>query len=186
MLRRLQQTGAMIAKAALQCLVVYGTTLYAVGHAQEQHDFPEEKPWAEAEFKLPPYPKPANLIQFVPALSSSSRFYIDPESISTAGDGVVRYTLVVKGAGGAENVSYEGMRCRTLEVKHYAYGRSNGSWTPARVAEWRRLDTRNPNLHRVLFWDYFCPDRLQWGNSPQDAINRFRNGIAPREAARQE
>ena len=175
----------MRTRAALQWLLTCITLLHAVTYAQEKWDFPEEKPWAEAEFKLPPYPKPANLIQFDPALRSSNRFFIDPGSISAGSDGVVRYTLVVKGAGGAENVSYEGMRCKTLEVKPYAYGQRDGTWSNARASDWRRFDTRNPNLHRVLYWDYFCPDRMQWGNSPKDAINRFRNGVPVRQQHRE-
>src|SRR5688572_21235992 len=116
----------MVTRTALQWLLACAISMHAVVYAQEKYDFPDEKPWAEAEFTLPPYPKPGNLIQFVPALRSSSRFYIDPDSISTGSDGVVRYTLVVRGAGGAENVSYEGMRCKTLEVRPYAYGQRNG------------------------------------------------------------
>jgi hypothetical protein len=174
----------METRAAWQWLLACTALLCAQVHAQEKWDYPEEKRWAEAEVKLPPFPKPGNLIQFVPDLRSNNRFYIDPDSISTGSDGVVRYTLVVKAGGGAENVSHEGMRCRTLEVKPYAYGQRDGTWNYVRTSEWRRFDTRNPNLHRVLFWDYFCPDRSLYGNTPKDAINRFKNGPPVREQTR--
>lgn len=169
-------------KAALRLLLTCCALLQSPVHAQTS-DSEEEKSWAEAEIKLPPYPKPQNLIQFHPVVKSGNRYYIDPESISVGGDGVVRYTLVMKSGGGAENVSYEGIRCRTLEHKYYAFGQRDGSWANARSSDWRRIGNEPANLRRVLYWDYFCPDRLQWGNSPKDAINRFRNGIPFREPA---
>ena len=140
-----------------------------------------DKPWIEAELKLPPYPKPGTLIEFEAGGASRNRFYIDAESISIGSDGVVRYTLVVKGAGGGENISYEGMRCETREQKYYAFGRRDGTWSNARSGEWRRIEYKDVNRqHGVLYADYFCPDRKLPVKSPQDAVNRLRYGVPPR------
>jgi hypothetical protein len=73
-------------------------------------------------------------------------------------DGVVRYTLVVKTAGGATNVSREGLHCDTLEYRFYATGRSDGTWIKARSENWLPVDNHSPNrYHAALSRDYFCP-----------------------------
>ena len=154
--------------------------LATAGHAQI---FPwepkadDEKPWVEAEIKLPPYPKSENLIQFDPGIKSSNRFYIDPGSISIGRDEVVRYTLVVKSSGGAENVSYEGMHCKTHEQTYYAYGRADRTWSNVRPSEWRRIENRGGNAqHRMLYWGYFCSGEKYTINSAKEAIDRLKNG----------
>ena len=120
----------------------------------------EKQPWTEIEAKLPNPPKPENLIPFEASGATPHRFYIDAPSLSVDGDGVVRYTMVVKTAGGATNVSFEGIRCETREQKYYAVGRSDGSWAPARDAQWRRVDYKDVNRHHwVLYADFFCPER---------------------------
>lgn len=155
--------------------------LSVAAHAQLFRDPEEtEKSWIEAEIKLPPFPRPATLIEFEAGAASSNRFYIDPESISVGSDGVVRYTLVVKGQGGGENISYEGIRCETREQKYYAFGRRDGAWSSARSGEWRRIEYKDINRqHGVLYVDYFCPDRKPVKSS-RDAIHRFKYGVPPR------
>lgn len=152
--------------------------------AQPRPDQEEEagskKPWIELELKLPPFPKPENLLQFEPSAASSSRFYIDPGSISIGSDGAVRYTLVVRSSSGADNVSYEGIRCETREQKYYAFGGRDGTWSKARLSEWRRIEYKDINRqHAVLYADYFCPDRTLIKSS-RDAVNRFKYGVPPR------
>ena len=81
-------------------------------------EFDENKvEWKEIEAKIPPYPKDGNLVQFDAGPASPHRFYIDTQSLSIGDDGVVRYILVVKAAGGAVNVTYEGIRCESREQK---------------------------------------------------------------------
>lgn len=135
------------------------------------------KPWVELEVKLPLFPKPENLLQFDPSAASSNHFYIDPGSISIGSDGAVRYTLVVRSSSGAENVSYEGIRCETREQKYYAFGGRDGTWSKARLSEWRRIEYKEINRqHAVLYADYFCPDRKPVKSS-RDAVNRFKYGV---------
>jgi hypothetical protein len=120
----------------------------------------EKKPWAEIEAKLPVAPRPENLIPFEAGGATPHRFYIDAPSLSVGEDGVVRYTVVVKTAGGATNVSFEGIRCATREQKYYAAGRSDGRWVRARDPQWRRIEYKELNRHHgVLYADFFCPER---------------------------
>jgi hypothetical protein len=70
---------------------------------------------------------------------------------------VVRYTLVVMAAGGATNVSYEGIRCELRQQKYYAVGRADGKWVRARNPQWRRIEQQDVNRHHnVLYSDYLC------------------------------
>jgi hypothetical protein len=147
-------------------IIAFFFLLAAVGTARAQipqydrdadKDF---KPWTELELKLPAPPKQANLIPFDVGAATPHRFYIDAASLTVGDDGVVRYTLVVKAAGGATNVSYEGIRCETREQKHYAVGHSDGRWIPARSTEWRRVEYKDLNPHhRVLYVEFLCPVR---------------------------
>ena len=158
--------------------------LPAATGAQPRPDLEEEvgtKRWVELELKLPPFPKTENLISFDVSAASSNRFYIDTQSIAIGNDGVVRYTLVIKGSGGGENVSYEGIRCEMQQQKYYAFGRRDGTWSNARSSGWRRIEYQDVNRqHGVLFADYLCLDRKRPVKSPADAISRFKYGVPPR------
>jgi hypothetical protein len=170
-----------VVSAVLQLLLACSVLLPAATAAQPRPDMEEEegkgKPWVELEVKLPLFPKPENLLQFDPSAASSNHFYIDPGSISIGSDGAVRYTLVVRSSSGAENVSYEGIRCETREQKYYAFGGRDGTWSKARLSEWRRIEYKEINRqHAVLYADYFCPDRKPVKSS-RDAVNRFKYGV---------
>jgi hypothetical protein len=164
--------GVLLAGCALLPLSVT-----AQPRAEQEEEAGDKKLLPELEIRLPPYPKPANLVEFEPSAASSNRFFVDTESILVGSDGIVRYTLVIRGPGGAENVSYEGMRCETMEQKFYAFGRRDGTWSNARASEWRQIRYQEINRqHGVLYVNYFCPD-----GSPiltaKAAIQRFKYGV---------
>ncbi|OGA21331.1 MAG: hypothetical protein A3I02_08950 [Betaproteobacteria bacterium RIFCSPLOWO2_02_FULL_67_26] len=148
-------------------------------------DFDEDKkPWKEIEAKIPPYPKPANLLPFEGGGASPHRFFIDAQSLSIGEDEVVRYTLVVRTAGGATNVSYEGIRCDQRHQKYYATGRADGTWERARNSQWRRIELREVNRHHnVLYQDYLCAGegRKSTVRSVEEALQRLKYG-SPRPA----
>lgn len=115
--------------------------------------------WKEGEVTLPPFPKEARLKPFFVSGGTNNRFSVDLDSISVHPEGVVRYSLVVETAGGARNVSYEGMRCRTRERRAYAFGRVDGTWANARSDAWTKITEKDTNRHHAaLFLGYFCPD----------------------------
>lgn len=157
--------------------VLFPLSVTAQPRAEQEEETGEKRPLPELEFRLPPYPKPENLVPFEPSAASSNRFFVDAESIFVGSDGIVRYTLVIRSPGGAENVSYEGMRCSTVEQKFYAFGRRDGTWSNTRASEWRRIEYKEVNRqHGVLYTNYFCPD-----GSPiltaKDAIQRLKYGV---------
>jgi len=91
--------------------------------------------------------------------ATRNKFFVDAESISVGADKVVRYIVVVEAAGGAKNVSFEGMRCESGERRLYAYGHPDGTWSKARSAGWESIKFRSLlSYQKALFEDHFCPN----------------------------
>jgi hypothetical protein len=119
----------------------------------------DSRDWKEMAVQLPPAPQDANLTQVYVSASTDNKFFVDTASVSVGSDGVVRYALVAISANGVRNVSYEGMRCATKEVRLYAFGHRDGSWAKARANQWRRIYEQTSNRqHAELYQAYFCPD----------------------------
>lgn len=163
------------ARRAGTALVVVAALAASVSAALAQWrgwdaDFDEDrKPWKEIEAGIPSYPRTADLVPFEAGAASPHRFYVDARSLSVGEDGVVRYTLVVKAAGGATNVTFEGIRCELREQKYYAVGRADGGWVRARNAQWRRIELLEINRHHyVLYSDYLCS-----GKSPVESVREI-------------
>lgn len=117
----------------------------------------EKKPWLEMQAQLPPYPKPENLLKFEMGSNTANSYFVDATSVSVGEDNVVRYTLVIKGGGGATNVSFEGLRCDTRQMRVYAFGHPNSQWSRARDSQWRDIRQRDINGHHYqLHREYFC------------------------------
>ncbi|MRR50529.1 MAG: hypothetical protein EG825_06380 [Rhodocyclaceae bacterium] len=118
----------------------------------------DDAPWREESIALPPLPKEENLLEFYVSAGTSNHFYIDGPSIDPGKDGVVRYTLVIRTSGGATNVTHEGIRCETRELKLYATGTMAGTWSRTRKDEWRPIENKPVNRHHAaLSRDLFCP-----------------------------
>ncbi len=118
--------------------------------------------WKEGGVELPAPPAPAALQSFFVSSASPNRFFIDRDSLTVGADGVVRYVLVVRTPGGAENISFEGIRCQAFAWRIYARGRSNGEWAPLKDDTWRAIVDNTYNRERAaLAKDYFCD-----GNAP--------------------
>jgi hypothetical protein len=135
-----------------------------------EREFEEDKPWVEAAAQLPAYPKAESLLPFNVSSASRNRYFIDSASVSVGSDGVIRYTVVIEAAGGAKNVSFEGLRCESGEYRLYAYGQPDGTWSEARNARWEAIKFRSLlSYQKALSEDYFCPDGLPVRDS-QEAI----------------
>ena len=69
----------------------------------------------------------------------------------------MRYTIIGTSAGGAKNISYEGIRCSTFEKKLYALGHADGTWAKARDSDWQTIPTSGMNKqHADLAQNYLC------------------------------
>jgi hypothetical protein len=136
----------------------------------------ESKGWKELEPQLPPLPKQENLIAFRVS-PSDFRFYVDGKSLSVGDEGVVRYTLVASSAGGAMNVSYEGIRCKTWEFRSYAYGRSDNTWAKAGRNDWTAIQAVGRALpESILASDFFCPEKILIIGTAQEGLDALRRG----------
>ena len=141
---------------------------------ERKHEAQLSTPAAAASLALPAYPRERDLIEFFVAATSDFRFFIDPPSISVTEGSEVRYTLVARSSAGAQNVTYEGMRCNSGEVRLYAVGR-DGGWG-GRQGEWRPIEPRSvQRWHNALYREYFCPQREPIA-SAQEGVQALRSG----------
>jgi hypothetical protein len=167
----------------LTALMAVLVPLHAQAQARDPNHFnnvEDEAPWQESTYKLPPFPKDENLIEFYVGPTATAKYYIDQTSIGAGGnDNVVRYVIVIKTNGGATNISFEGLRCDSREFRLYATGRNDGTWVEPRSSEWRPLQALT--LHKqqgALFVNYFCPNRLAiW--TPKEGIDALKRGGHP-------
>jgi len=119
--------------------------------------FDDEKTWKEVETVLPKPPTQEGLVQIDVRSLSTNAFFVDQDSVEFGRDGVIRYTMVVISPSGARNVTYEGMRCGAAEKRLYAFGRADGTWSPAKSANWQRIEGGKLNQqHAALYREYFC------------------------------
>lgn len=147
----------------------------ATAPSPPDEDESETKAWVEQEVTLPAFPQTASLAEFHVSPASGSRFLLDTKTLSIGADGVVRYALVVRTAGGAENTSFEGIRCATREQKAYAFGQRNGSWSAARDAQWRPIELRDFNRAQpVLYADFLCMGSARPPRDVRAIVQRLR------------
>ncbi len=141
-----------------------------------EREFDEGKLWVEVAAQLPAYPKPENLIPFNVSSATRNRHFVDAESISVGPDLTIRYTVVIETAGGAKNVSFEGMRCETGERRLYAYGHPGSAWSKARNAGWEDIKFRSLlSYQKALFEDHFCRDGIRIRDR-EEAVKSLRRG----------
>ena len=133
----------------------------APGSSRFNTNYEEPVAWQEKQDIEPPaFPKQENLREFYVSAVATNTYMIDASTLAAGPDGVVRYVLVVKTSGGATNISFEGIRCKELSWKHYATGRSDGTWVKSHAArnEWRPIENKPVNRHHAaLSRDLFCP-----------------------------
>jgi hypothetical protein len=166
-------------RAPRLALLLAAGALAACGHVEEKSDWERSNearlvPGDEA-VDLPAYPRQRDLIEFSAGPAGEFRFFVDGASLSVE-RGVVRYALVARSNAGAENVSFEGMRCTTGEVRIYALGRG-GEWY-GKPGPWRTVNPHTASRwHFALYREYFCPQREPVGGV-REALLALRSGGA--------
>lgn len=137
---------------------------------------PDEN-WREAEVPMPSPVQRDHLREFEVSAASSNRFFVDESSLDVGADYVVRFVMLIQGSGGAEMVTYEGIRCNTGEYKLYAHGRDDGEWVPPRRSEWKPLRSVRSHLPQAaLAHNYLC-DGVAPPRSRDAALRGLRNGV---------
>ena len=164
------------------CALFGAAALFVNAFAQPKSDWEikmETRDWQEAGIKLPAYPNPGDLIEFEASAASTFRFFVDGKSIIAGRDGAVRYTMVARSASGAENVSFNGLRCKTNAHRVYATGRSDKTWTPVPNSDWKALEVKTvTRQHIALMRDFFCPAGTPI-QTREEGIAALRQGIHP-------
>ena len=137
-----------------------------------------EEAKAQAEDIIPTPPnRRGELIEFSAGPTTTFRFFIDAQSLSVDSQGIVRYVLVALSPEGVENVTFEGLKCETDEVRIYALGR-DGAWV-GRPGDWRKIDARTATRwHYELSHNFFCPQRDPIA-SANEGIRALREGGHP-------
>jgi hypothetical protein len=152
---------------ALSAMPAAAQTVYAF-EAEE-----DKGPWQEAEVSFPAPPQLEKLLPLKTEANAGMRFAVDPEALAIGSDGVVRYTVVATSAGGARNVSYEGIRCKTFERRVYGYNHKD-SWNKSRNSKWERIVRGERNGYAdTLALDFFCQSTTQVG-TVDEIIARIR------------
>ena len=138
--------------------VLAGANPFNPQQAPSRYVEPEKKPEQEAEVALPVYPdKRDTWIPFETTAVSRNRFFVDRASLSITEDRTIRYALIIESPSGVRNVSYEGMRCSSAEIKTYAWGTSEGKWYAAKQPQWQQIRVDRINgQHVTLYERYFC------------------------------
>ncbi len=157
-------------------LIAFFITLFISLSANAQKEDADGAPvvWQESTVTLPATPIKENLLPFNPNASGTMKFAIDAKSLSVEKDEVVRYTLVITSTAGASNVSYEGIRCKTMEKKAYAFGQADGNWSVAKRDAWDAIaDGRVNRQHITLAQDFFC-DGSRVAGKAENIIERIR------------
>lgn len=130
----------------------------ASAQANFEEDFDDTgKTWQEIAVQLPKMPDMATLLPFDVSATATQTFSIAPETLTLGADGVLRYVMVARSSSGALNISYEGLRCASLQKKLYAFGRPDGTWSRSRNDAWEPISGNAANRrHAALAQDYFC------------------------------
>lgn len=150
-----------VVAGAFLCCLVRSVPAQLIPNPGPVEGYEEDEPeaWVEKQVKPPAAPRDADLIEFYVSAAASNKFFLDRKTIGIGTDGVVRYTLVVRSSGGARTVSYEGLRCSTGEIKHYASGRPDGQWSRDPDPKWKEIGFEGANrYHEALWKEYVCKD----------------------------
>ena len=170
----------MVSLKAVRWIFALALPLFSVPSLADDFDNEfEEKPWAEIEVQLPAFPEKENLIPFRVGVVTDTKYLIDANSLSVGSDSVLRYTLLVISPSGAQNISYEGLRCSTAERRLYAFGRSDKTWSKARSNQWVKVQGDSNNPHVGLYTSYFCVVGAASIMTAEDARRLLRSGGQP-------
>ncbi len=156
-------------------VLVAAAALGACGSVPSEQEL---KQATEERAPLPAYPESDRLIPV--DLGGNYQYFIDPASISVAALSVVRYTIVARSPAGANNISFEGLLCRSRQRRLYGTGREDGTWAPARNSEWDAPGKSVGSYYAVLADFYFCPN----GKAVADAAEALRALQAGRHPAK--
>lgn len=133
---------------------------------------PADPEWQEAVV-TPPAFQTERLQTFPVSVNSSMVFGLDPATLSVGPDYVVRYVVVARSGSGALNALFEGVRCKTAEVRTYARWDNNRALWNAAQSGWQPLSSVRHAARLAAI--AFCDGNAVTGN-PQQILQALRRG----------
>ncbi len=137
--------------ASIRAQALLGILAMTLATSLQAQLAPEDPDWKESEAPTPPAFSVDKLLPLAMPPYVSLTFGIDPATLTIAADGIVRYVVVARNAGGSINAMYEGIRCSTGEVKTYARAGNSGVWSVVAEPQWRGLTDNLPSKHAWVF-----------------------------------
>ena len=130
----------------------------------------ESEQWKEASVSLPALPAADDLVPIdAPNGRANVDYMVDRKSVSRGADGVMRYTVMVRSATGAENLFFEGIRCATNQVRQYAYAASEGGFR-AIDADWKPAASRGVRGYQEYLLNHIMCDAQGYAWDPQRVV----------------
>ncbi|WP_229722807.1 CNP1-like family protein [Xylophilus rhododendri] len=126
---------------------------------------------------VPPPFNPDKTIAVDARVGRSLDVGIDPDTLTSDSDGVVRYVMVARTSSGAITATYEGVRCSTAEVKQYARHYRDGDWQPVAEPRWQSLFSGGSvNYSLMAAKAGVCQDASS-GGSKQRILQNLQNDV---------
>ena len=151
-------------KFLLSLLVTMSITTHAqykTVDPNDQNDPDAPRFWEEAEVKIPTAPPSKDLKPFYVSAITQLKFALDAPSIVFGKDEVIRYVVVITSNSGAQQVSYEGIRCEKYEWRLYATMQKDGGWHKSVNSRWQVIrNTGYNSYHAALVRDAFCENTI--------------------------
>jgi len=155
-------------KNAFKILLGLLASLSIAAHAQyrtldpnDQNDPDAPRFWEEAEVKIPTAPPSKDLKPFYVSAITQLQFALDAPSIVFGKDEVIRYVVVITTPSGAQQVSYEGIRCEKYEWRLYATMQKDGVWHKSANSRWQVIRNTGYNSYQAaLVRDAFCENTI--------------------------
>lgn len=117
---------------------------------------------------LPAPPEEVFLQPFALEGEARHRYYIDRRSLVIGGDGIVRFSLVIRPQTGRLQSSYAGVHCRAGEWKTYAVITTEGQWRRLSAPAWESIEIKRRDSARGdLYRHYLCLDGMPSGTPEQ-------------------
>jgi hypothetical protein len=134
---------------------------YRTADPADENDPDAPRFWEEAEVKIPTAPPSKDLKPFYVSAITQLKFALDAPSIAFGKDEVIRYVVVITSSSGAEQVSYEGIRCEKYEWRLYATMQKDGGWHKTANSRWQVIrNTGYNSYHAALVRDAFCDNTI--------------------------
>jgi hypothetical protein len=145
----------------LAALSIASHAQYRTADPADENDPDAPRFWEETEVKIPTAPPSKDLKPFYVSGTTQLNFALDAPSIVFGKDEVIRYVVVITTPSGAQQVSYEGIRCEKYEWRLYATLQKDGGWHKSANSRWQVIrNTGYNSYHAALVRDAFCDNAI--------------------------